>query len=105
MDEQNTSLIPFHISHFSVSCFKYFILQYFLNIMAHSVIWGPSCEMKKKVNKNSEPFKIFWKVMLQNTASLVHLVSTMCKIKGLIFLAFCKFDWMTSSAEKEFLPI
>ena len=42
--------------------------------------------------------------MLENTASLVHLLSTVCETKHFIFLPFCKFEWMTSSVENNSCP-
>ena len=48
--------------------------------MTHSAIWGQLVKWQWKTNKNSEQFKRFLRPMLGNTASLVHLLSTVCEI-------------------------
>ena len=41
--------------------------------------------------------------MLENAASLVHVLSTASEVKGFLFLVFRKFDCVTSSVKKQLL--
>ena len=51
-----------------------------------AILWNEN----EKLNKNSEWFKSFLRLMSENSASLVHLLSTVCELKGFLFLSILK---------------
>ena len=48
-----------------------------------TILWN----WKKKLNRKSERFKSFLRPMSQSTASLVPLLSTVCKLKGFVIFS------------------
>ena len=55
--------------------------------MAHSAIWGHPVK-RKKLDKNPEQFQTFLRLVSENTASMAHLPSTVCEMKGFIYFIF-----------------
>ena len=72
--------------------------------MAHSAIWGHLVKWKWKAKQKFWTDQKFLRLVSENTASFIDLLLKVCEMLSFSFSAFCKFDWMTSSAKKQFLP-